>query len=500
MKEVNYIIVQAGGKGTRLKNLTANKPKAIVSVGNLPIVFHLFRKFPDKRFIIIGDYKKDVLDAYLDAFADVDVLTVGTDGNGGTCSGIRNALSIVPDWEPFMLIWSDLVIGDGFEMPTDGKNHIGISETFPCRWSYSSGAFKEERSFDDGIAGLFVFADKSMVSDVPESGEFVRYLSTSGIRFERIGLADSAEYGLIESIEMPESGRCRPFNSMCVIDGLLIKKGIDDQGRKLAIREKAWYEHVKGLNVPVPEIHSLEPLTMELIDGRCIHEYHIIDREEKKKTLVYIMDELKTLHSYDSSPVDRYSIFKAYYRKTLDRISKVRNLVPFANEPYVIVNGRRCRNVFFHLDEVRFRVSTIPCERFCLIHGDCTFSNMMLRHDIEPIFIDPRGYFGDSEIVGDPLYDWAKLYYSLVGDYDQFNLGRFRLSIASDSVDIDVETNGWRCMEEVFEENLPEDISLKDVRFVHALIWLSLTTYAWNDYDSICGAFYLGLYYLEDSL
>ena len=56
-----FIIVQAGGKGTRMQILTRNKPKALVPVNNLPMIFHLFRKFPEKKFIIIGDYKYDVL-------------------------------------------------------------------------------------------------------------------------------------------------------------------------------------------------------------------------------------------------------------------------------------------------------------------------------------------------------------------------------------------------------------------------------------------------------
>ena len=38
----------------------------------------------------------------------------------------------------------------------------------------------------------------------------------------------------------------------------------------------------------------------------------------------------------------------------------------------------------------------------------------------------------------------------------------------------------------------------QEIRLLHAVIWLSLTTYAWQDYDSVCGAFYNGLYYLED--
>ena len=66
--DLNYIIVQAGGKGSRMERLTRNKPKALVPVNNLPMIFHLFKKFPDKKFIIIGDYKFDVLKRYLKEF------------------------------------------------------------------------------------------------------------------------------------------------------------------------------------------------------------------------------------------------------------------------------------------------------------------------------------------------------------------------------------------------------------------------------------------------
>ena len=75
-----YIIVQAGGKGSRMETLTQNKPKALVPVENLPMIFHLFKKFPDKKYLIIGDYKEDVLIRYLSVFADADYRVVSAKG------------------------------------------------------------------------------------------------------------------------------------------------------------------------------------------------------------------------------------------------------------------------------------------------------------------------------------------------------------------------------------------------------------------------------------
>lgn len=56
------IIIQAGGKGTRLEGLTRNKPKCLVPVNNLPILFYAFQKFKDAEFTIIADYKTEVLE------------------------------------------------------------------------------------------------------------------------------------------------------------------------------------------------------------------------------------------------------------------------------------------------------------------------------------------------------------------------------------------------------------------------------------------------------
>lgn len=498
---INYIIVQAGGKGTRLEYLTHNKPKALVPVQNLPMIFHLFRKFPDKKFIVIGDYKIDVLRKYLAAFAEVDYQIVDGKGKPGTCAGLADSLALIPENEAFMLTWCDLVLPDDYELPSEDDDYIGVSKGFRCRWKYEKGLFSEEPSENHGVAGHFIFSEKKILNDVPDSGEFVRYLSGKKIQFKELPLTKTREFGLLSEYEKLGIEKCRPFNKMTVSGDRIIKEGIDEQGRKLAIREKAWYSKVADKNFNnIPKIYSLEPLTMEKIDGKNIYEYTDISFEEKKKILTQIIDCLKSVQNLEKVPANKVSLDDAYIGKTKDRLAKVRELVPFANDEYVTVNGRKCRNIFYHWGEVEKIVSSFYPTEFRLIHGDCTFSNMMLRADGSPVLIDPRGYFGKTELYGDTAYDWAKVYYSIVGNYDQFNLKRFRLDIREKDVELKIESSHWEDMEKTFFDLLGNEVSERQIKILHAIIWLSLTTYAWQDYDSICGAFYNGLYYLEEVL
>jgi len=496
--DIEHIIVQAGGKGTRLGHLTQNKPKALVPVYNLPMLFHLFRKFPDKRFVVIADYKKEVLREYLACFADVKYQVVDADGSG-TCSGLKQALDLIPSFAPFMLVWSDLILPSEFDIPLAEDDYIGISQTFPCRWSYENGSFLENRSAEHGVAGLFIFRDKQVLSDVPDNGEFVRWLQSRPMHFEELGLAGTREFGMLCEYEALDKEKCRPFNRMTVKGNVLVKEGIDEQGRKLAKLESKWYElaNAKGVTI-IPHIYDYEPLVMEHINGKNIYEYAGLSYGEKMGILQKLTGALKGLHALVSVLPDTFSLQNAYYGKTMDRLRTIRDLVPFADRRTITVNGRECRNIYFYKRDLEQKLKEIKCGSFAFIHGDCTFSNMMLRNDTEPTLIDPRGYFGYTQLYGDPNYDWAKLYYSIVGNYDRFNIKDFRLTIGEDSVSLTIDSNGWEDMEQDFYTLSGADPYT--IKLLHAVIWLSLTTYAWQDYDSICGAFYNGLYYLEEVL
>lgn len=499
--EFQYIIVQAGGKGTRMEYLTRNKPKALVPINNLPMLFHLFRRYPDKKFVIIGDYKYDVLKRYLKTFATVDYTLVNAFPHTGTCAGVTGALEYIPHDQAFLLIWSDLLLPDQFVAPEEPGNYIGIAKDFPCRWKYENGVFQETRSDTQGVAGLFFFENKACLDGVPEDGEFVRWLSMQDNSYRELPIFQMKEYGLLSVYDTLEVKKCRPFNSVTIDGEVLTKRPLDQQGVELADKEIAWYRYVQTLGFKaIPQIFSFEPLSMEVIHGKNLYELTNLSAVEKTQCLQKVIAAIKNLHSLSRQEADENSYYEAYFFKTVSRLDKIKDLVPFADDEIICINGQPCKNIFYHFDRLQTLLTQYFPQSFRLIHGDCTFSNLLLKENGEPVFIDPRGYFGHTKLYGDPAYDWAKLYYSLVGNYDQFNLNRFDLSIREKDVQLTIESNGWEFLEDQFFSLLHAEVSRPQMQLFHGIIWLSLTTYAWENYDSICGAFYNGLYQLRGIL
>jgi len=77
------VIIQAGGRGSRLRHLTWNKPKCLVSVNGEPMLFQVFNSFPNAKFIVIGDYSYKTLETYIKINAqNYNVQLVKASGSG----------------------------------------------------------------------------------------------------------------------------------------------------------------------------------------------------------------------------------------------------------------------------------------------------------------------------------------------------------------------------------------------------------------------------------
>ncbi len=500
------IILQAGGKGTRLEHLTENKPKCLVPVKNKPLIFHLFDKYPDGEFIIIGDYKFDVLEKYLKTFAkNVNYELISSRGGGrkGNICGIKQALERVNDNEKFLLIWCDIILSDSFkpeELPNG--NYIGILEGSLCSWSFIDGKLEKIPSDKYGVAGCFLFENKKPFVNIPMEGSFTSWLKLSGIKLKPLIMKDCREAGTLDSVKSfkDTENRSRPYNKIEIKENSVIKTGLTPDAEKLIEREINWYKKMQEYGFSnIPKIYEYSPLTMEKIAGTNIFQSNL-NEEEKLLVTQNLINAVNKLHNYETQPANEEDLFNEYYTKTIDRLNGIKNTVYFAEKDYININGKMCKNPLYYTKSYKDAVKEKLLNTvFCPIHGDCTLTNTLVDSEKNIYFIDPRGYFGKQYILGDIRYDWAKLYYSMCGNFDRFNVKDFKLKIEPDGVRYEIESNGWEDLTLKVLENM-NNCNVRDIKFIHAIIWLSLASHCSEDYDSMCLAFYNGTYLIQEHI
>ena len=126
------VAILAGGYGSRLAELTNLKPKPMVEIGGIPILWHImmhYSHYQFKEFVIALGYKGEVIKKYMTDYAllmnnlSVDLLT-------GTTKFLDEKNG-VPDWQIEL-------INTGLHTNTGGRikrlaPYIG-NETFMLTW------------------------------------------------------------------------------------------------------------------------------------------------------------------------------------------------------------------------------------------------------------------------------------------------------------------------------------------------------------------------------
>ncbi len=500
-----HVIVQAGGRGSRLRHHTWNKPKCLVSVNGKPILYHLFDRFPDAVFIVIGDYLFEPLTRYLELNPPGPAYSLVKADGTGTSSGIAEALQRLPADAPLVLTWSDLVLGDLPPWPKTDAPVVCTTSAFTCRWTASEdGRLQEKAGNTGGIPGLFYFPRADALPAPPPSGEFVAWFAKDIARFTLLDCPDMEELGDFSTIEASNdrAGFSRFFNKVEVGETTVTKTVVDPAYTDVHRSEVAWYQAATALGFRrCPEILSHAPLVMARIQGQHAYQMGDLTARERRAVLADYLDALIALHDLKSEPADPADLREVYLSKTISRVMSVSAIVPGFDRESVTINGKKCRNLFApkHEGALESLLPRLQAESFVPIHGDATFSNTLIDDCLRVWFIDPRGAFAKPGIMGDPAYDFAKVYYSAVGGYDAFNRRKFKLHVDHETVEVLMEEPAFAPTgKAIFAQYFGADLAR--IELIHGLIWLALSGYAKDDIDSVIGAFYLGLYWLEDAM
>ncbi len=115
-----------------------------------------------------------------------------------------------------------------------------------------------------------------------------------------------------------------------------------------------------------------------------------------------------------------------------------------------------------------------------IVHGDLFFGNMLFDSNSDTLkVIDPKGHYDSSvpTIYGDVRYDVAKLYHSIVGNYDYISNDVYMI-YNNDPKDFQYKiltSNQNQSIIDAFEKKLVEcSFDLREIKFITATLFLSM--------------------------
>ena len=188
----------------------------------------------------------------------------------------------------------------------------------------------------------------------------------------------------------------------------IIKKG-DVKG------ERYYYENIPTClkdMFPIYLFGNNATITIEKINGITVTELYLSEMLNKN-IFSHILNSVSRIQNCDIIEDDDINLYENYASKLINR---------YKNFDYSCFENSK--NIYESILEKLQNYEKKNQGRKTIIHGDPVFTNIIINNYGKIKFIDMRGKVGDKlTIHGDWLYDWAKIYQSIIG-YDEILLSK----------------------------------------------------------------------------
>lgn len=515
-----YKIICAAGYGSRLYSESIDFPKPLLEYENKPVIGHLIETyasmFGKDHFIIVLGYKGQLIESWLRSFyPDYKFEFIHTEPNG-TGMAVKAALGLIPDYTDILVSWADFIIDfldfkfEWYQLEDEycfSFPSVFFYSNIQCRYSVgSNNQILKEPSDTCGLFGLYYFNNKPQLKE-PKIGDDLLDILPDDCNPDFAPLK-ARSLGLLTDILENKQSKQRYFNNLEFTETSVIKSANTPKYQDLILIEKEWIDFFKD-NKHIRKYKSFKEnkLELELIKGKDLA--HKSNKNELALNIQKIKNILTSIHGIDKQETNIESTIEVYITKPYKRLKESKLILDSWFNGNYVING-----IDFNVEnktntkdnqgantENSYEASTrlflplsedlIP-EYFTPIHGDIQFSNIIKEENSGDLFIiDPRGYFGNTKIYGDPAYDIAKVLYALDG-YDSFNEGKFNIHKLSTGETVLIEEHERN--EEVIKEfrdwaKSQYKISDYKLDFLLFSIWMSLTSYCLNSPKKVIGAY-----------
>lgn len=517
------VLITTSGIGSRLGEFTQYTNKALLRVGDKPVISHIIENYPKNTCFVItlgyfGDQVRDFLEiAYPNrSFEFVEVKKFVGEGSSllHSMSCAKNKLQT-----PFIFHASDTIIIDELPEPkfnwNAGYEGDGSSNytSFDVTGDYVSIFHDKGNMTPDylhiGIVGvnnyklfweiaskiLYERKNDSSLSDVDVLKEYIKTESVNNIQ-----IRNWFDIGNVEKMKIAKSFFAKKdfhvldkvTESIYNIEGNVIKFFYDEQIAKNRV------ERTLFLKGAVPEVISSRPsfYKYEYVKGELFSNIANISN-------FYLFLNWAKLNLW--KPVESISqddfkniIYDFYYNKTIKRITefqKSRSVIDKED----IINGQKISTLNELINKIDF--SYLCDSKPTTFHGDFILDNVIYQGNSKFKLIDWRQDFGGEIEGGDMYYDLAKLSHNLVVNHQIIDNNNFYYKINSNgeiNVNIHRLNSLVECEKTYFDYLEKKGVDIRKVKILRSIIWLNMSPLHHHPFDMFL--YYFGKYTLNNLL
>ena len=514
------VCILTSGTGSRLENYTKNRNKSLLSIKKKSILTRILNNFPrNSKFIISIGYKSQQVKDFIKIHhPDLDIKFVKITNFTGKNSGPALSLFKCKNYlqKPFFFVSCDTI----------WSKKIYNYQSFNWMGSYQSNELKNINYCNLITKGneIVKIIDKKKIKDKTNLNIFVGLAFIKdykafwkGFDFTKknepqvsMGFQNILNNGRILNkldIDWEDAGTKKNYENLVIkyekynfnkidqqiyISNERVTKFFEDKNivknlyKKSKAKKKIFPQNIKIKN---------NFISYDFINGKTFYQiYNLKDF----KSLIYYLEKNLWNNRLKKSKNFKNNCKEFYYKKTYERINLFLLKNNSLDRKKIIYKNTKLLKVKKILKNVNWELLYNGLPKF--IHGDLQFDNIIKTSKDNFKLIDWRPSFGNSTIVGDIYYDFAKLLGGLLMNYDLIKENKFSLKSNKRKIILNIPNRpNTKKLINYFENYLLEKkFNLTKVKMIVGIIFLNMSPLHHHPFDKLL--FLYGKYYLQKNL
>lgn len=512
------VFIPSAGIGSRLGPHTKLINKALITLGDLPVIVRIIKKFPpDIEFVIaLGYCGSQIRQAVETLCPEYKVIFVNVSKFQGDGAGLGLTLSECKPYlqKPFIFTTNDTIVDidvdelspvgrgnwagfyqkrTGDKVPTEQYRTINIYDGKVTQFNPKG---VDSKNIYIGLAGVKDYATFwshfDSTSNV-SSGEVVALNQMMDV--EAIEFQSWQDIGNLASLQSATKKFKNPnYNILEKESEAIWFEG--DRVTKFHVDSSFISDRIKRLAVLPPDLfpsisHSTQnTYTYKKVKGEIFAS--VVTPRLVKRLLDTVFDRLWSKAAPDDFKKELI-LTDFYQTKTLSRVDHYFSRFE-KSDMALCINDVHIPPAETLMQEVPWR-DLVQKSRFAEFHGDFHSENILIREDGAFCFLDWRQNFGDKNyLYGDTYYDLAKFLHGLLVNHHQIEKENFtvrKIGFNHVYIDVHVNYNNFKSVDVLRQWCTVNGYDFENVQLITGLIYLNIC--GLHEYPYSEFLFYLGM-------